>query len=80
MKYILFIILSMITDYCSAQYISTTEIDSLIAGIKKTLLENYVITDKAKLISDSLDAADYFAFNQISIYHQSKRLIKQLKS
>lgn len=43
-----------------SQSLSESQIDSLIIGIKKTVNENYVLSDKAKLISDSLLSNNYY--------------------
>ena len=43
-----------------SQSLSVSQIDSLIVRIKKTVNENYVLSDKAKLISDSLQSKNYY--------------------
>ncbi len=65
MQYILIILPGLILNVCFAQTISDVQIDSLIDGIKKTVLENYVLTDKANLVSYSLASRHYAGFHSI---------------
>ncbi|MGB4850624.1 MAG: S41 family peptidase [Saprospiraceae bacterium] len=65
MKYILTIIFGLSFHLCFSQTIKPEQIDSLIDGIKKTVLENYVITDKANLIAYSLTARHYAGIHSI---------------
>ncbi len=60
MKPILLIIFSIWCSYGMSQSLSVSEIDSLIIGIKKTVNENYVLSEKAKLISESLQSKNYY--------------------
>ena len=59
MKYILASLFTFVFDFSFSQTITESQIDSLIDGIKKTVIENYVVTDKAKLICDSLSSIHY---------------------
>ncbi len=65
MKFILTIIFGLSFHLCFSQTIKPEQIDSLINGIKKTVLENYVLTDKANLISYSLTARHYTGIQSI---------------
>jgi len=48
-----------------AQALTTAQTDSLIAGIKATVNENYVLTTNAKLVEESLQASDYYKIETI---------------
>jgi retinol-binding protein 3 len=65
MKFILTFLLTFFSAFCFSQSLSVQEIDSLIYGIKKTVNENYVLTDKAKLISDFLQSKNYYQIKTI---------------
>ncbi len=65
MKLILIWLFTLYSTFCFSQSITDSRIDSLIVGIKKTVNENYVITDKAKLISDSLLSKNYYSIESI---------------
>ncbi|MBK9980879.1 MAG: S41 family peptidase [Saprospiraceae bacterium] len=65
MKYTFIILFGLSVHLCFSQTIKPAQIDSLIDGIKKTVLENYVLTDKANLISYSLTARHYAGISSI---------------
>ncbi len=66
----------IITFYstCFSQQITDSQKDSLIIELKKLVLEKYVITDKAQLIFDSLNAQKYSKLDQVdSVVKQLNR-------
>jgi len=65
MKLILTYFFILVSAFCLSQSLGVSQIDSLIVGIKKTINENYVLTDKAKLISDSLQSKNYYEIKTI---------------
>lgn len=58
-------LLALVPVFCCAQALSMAQTDSLIAGIKSTVNENYVLIANAKLVEESLQASDYYEIETI---------------
>lgn len=58
-------LLSLAPTFGFAQALTMAQTDSLIAGIKATVNENYVLTTNAKLVGETLLASDYYGIETI---------------
>src|SRR5688572_27613361 len=67
MKPILIFLFTLCPVFCFSQSLSISQIDSLIVGIKRIVNENYVLADKAKIISDSLQSKNYYQVETIDL-------------
>jgi hypothetical protein len=59
-----FALLFIFSNTCLGQTLNNSENNSLISGIERPLLEDYVIADKAKLNADSLKSDYYYSVSR----------------